>query len=100
MADSVQNLSVKVTVDTSQLGTGLSNAQATVNQAMNGLKTSIASSTEAMSSAKAATDTLSESTHGLGEAVRETGSRRELGESLRLMRTSAMGTAEGFEVLQ
>jgi lambda family phage tail tape measure protein len=103
MADSnttVDGLIVEVSADTSKLTGPLAATQQQFNQFTQGLSKGLDQSTASMAKAEAAANTLGNSTKNLGEAISETGSRRELRESLVLMQGAAMGTGGALEILR
>jgi len=100
MVDSTDGVIVEVGVDTTKLTSGITQAKSQFNQFTTGLNTSLAQSTAAMSTTASAADKMGKSTKELGAAIGETGSRRELRESMTLLRSSMEGTGGAMEALK
>jgi len=100
MADNVTDgVIVEVSADTSKLTAPLQSATTQFKQFTSTLSQGMTQSTQAMAGAEAAANTLGNTTKNLGETISATGSRRELNESLSLMRNAATGSANAFDVL-
>jgi lambda family phage tail tape measure protein len=89
-------VAISYTIDTS----GLAAAKAQFQSFTQGATQTIGQTTAAMNQAGAAADNLAGKTQNLGTQIGQTGSRRELSESLRLMKAGAEGTNGAFDALR